>query len=86
MITKKEELQILIREGKTEKALKLASGFRRDFNEDEQRDIQIAAECIGNTSRAKFYTQLGWNLDEIRKEAEKHLTKWYSSSLGSKDS
>lgn len=76
MITKKEQLQILITNKEIDKALKLAANFTRDFTSDEHRDIQISAECIGNTSRQKFYTQIGHNLTETRKAAEQSLNDW----------
>lgn len=86
MITKKEELQQLIRERSTDKAIKAASRFTRDFTQDEQRDLQIVAECIGNPNRLRFYTQMGHNLTELRTVAEKSLATWYSNSLGKQKS
>ena len=86
MKTKKEELQNLIREGKLDQALKAASRFTRDFTQDEQRDLQIVAECIGNPNRQRFYAQMGHNLIEIRQDAEKSLATWYSNSLGKQKS
>ena len=86
MITKKEELQILIREEKFDQAIKAAARFTRDFTQDEQRDLQIVAECMRNPNRQRFYTQMGCNLEELRKEAEKSLATWYSNSLGKQKS
>ncbi len=81
MISKKEKLQTLIREGKIDLAIKAASHFTRDFTQEEHRDLQIAAECIGNPGRQKFYAQMAYNYREIRKDVEKSLENWYSNSL-----
>jgi hypothetical protein len=83
MITKKEELQTLIRDGKVDQAIKAASRFTRDFTQDEQRDLQIVAECIGNSNRQRFYAQMGHNLTELRTVAEKSLENWYLKSTKS---
>jgi hypothetical protein len=83
MKTKKEELQILIQDRKIDQAIKAASRFTRDFTQDEQRDLQIVAECIGNPNRQRFYAQMGHNLEELRKEAEKSLSNWYLKSTKS---
>jgi hypothetical protein len=83
MITKKEKLQTLIREGKIDQAIKVASNFTRDFTQEEHRDIQIAAECIGNPGRQQFYAQMAYNLTEIRKDVEKSLENWYLKSTKS---
>jgi hypothetical protein len=86
MKTKKEVLQMHIRLEDFDSALKTASKFVRDFNPDEQRDIQISAECINNSHRRQFYTQLGWDVSTIREDAEKALRNWYSNSLGKQKS
>jgi hypothetical protein len=67
MITKKEKLKSAIEKGDHKEALSIARGFRREFNPDQQRILQIAYESI--TGKENFYRSLGIDVEENMKLA-----------------
>ena len=75
MITKTAQAIQLMREGKVAKALSIFKTFKVGFDKDERRTIQIASESMNGM--AKFYINLGYNVDQFQAEAIEIINKKY---------
>lgn len=72
MEAKKNQLINSFSKGDIKKALKIAKGFSREFNKDQQRSIQIAYECL--TGKESYYQQLGINTNQEKEKAKTLLS------------
>lgn len=68
-ISKKDLFETALKTNHFDIALGIAKDFRRDFNKDEQRIIQIAVESKKSKSRAEFYKSLQIDIDDIYNQA-----------------
>lgn len=75
-ISKKDQLLMAIESENWKKSLQIAKSFRRDFNEEGQRIIQIAHETFDNKSRTEFYKSLGVNIELCLNKAIEELMQW----------
>ncbi len=74
METKTQKFRRLFKEEKYREALKVIKSFRRGFEANELRTLNIAWECVsGNDS---FYRQLGFNPDKVKGEAYEIMRKY----------
>lgn len=75
-ISKKDQLLMAIKDSNWKKALGIAKSFRRDFNDEEEKVIQIAHETFSSESRTNFYKGLGLDTKECLNKAIEALEKW----------
>ncbi len=66
----------LMRDGKVKEALSIFRTFRIGFSKDERRIIQIASEAMNGM--AKFYTGLGYDVEQFKTEAIDIVNKKYN--------
>ena len=74
-ISKKEKVIKAVQSENWKVALSTAKNFTREFNKEQQRSIQIAADCMNGHS--KLYSQMG--IDTMAEvEKAKTILKEYS--------
>jgi len=76
MESKVSKAIILYKQGQLKKALAIFRNFKRDFNKEEQRTIQIAADCLNGCD--KFYSQLGISVTSQLTQAELIIKQKYN--------
>lgn len=76
LVTKKQKLKDAIAQGDIKKALSIAKGFYLEFNEEEQRNLQIAHECFENPARKKFYAGIGTDVEKCEKQSIEILKRY----------
>jgi hypothetical protein len=65
-ISKKEKVIKAVKAENWKVALSIAKNFTREFNKNEQRTLQIAAECM--SGHTQFYSQMGIDtISEVEK-------------------